>query len=126
MKHLLKLLLPLLLCGACPVIATTSCPSVRISSAEYIRGTEAVRRLPELRKWSGTHSFQVAFSPKNEVRSVVHGHCYWTVSVYADRPERLELWHIFAIDSRGHVALVDNPIDGTFVPLKHLRQIDQP
>lgn len=105
-----------------PAVATTNCTSIAVGSAAYIRATEAVRRLPEFREWSNTHSFPVTFIAQNDGEVVVKGRCYWSVSVYADHPERLELWHIFAVRIGGGVKYVQGPTSGAFISLKAWRR----
>jgi hypothetical protein len=102
-----------------PALAT-SCSSVAVGSAAYIRATEVVSGLPEFQAWA-THSFPIAFNAQNDGEVVVNGRCYWSVSVYADRPERLELWHIFAVHIHGGVSYVQSTTNGAFISLKAWR-----
>jgi hypothetical protein len=105
-----------------PALAATICSSVAAGSAAYIRATEAVSRLPEFQAWSSTHSFPVTFSAQNDGEVVVNSRCLWSVSVYADHPERLELWHIFAVRIGDGVKYVQSPTSGAFISLKAWRR----
>ena len=121
MKHFRKIMLITYLWAALSAAAATDCSLVAVGSTAYIRATKAVSRLPEFRAWSRTHSFPIAFIAEFDRQVVVEGRCYWSVSVYANRPERLGLWNVFAVRDPGGVTYVDNPIDGTFIPLKAWR-----
>jgi hypothetical protein len=100
--------------------ATPKCSARAEGSASYVSATEAVRQLPEYRAWSSTHSFPVAFGAPMDEEVLVEGTCYWSVSVYADRPERLELWHIFYVRLSSRVVLVQDA-EGDPISLKKWR-----
>jgi hypothetical protein len=65
-----------------------------------------VERLDEFKAWRASHAFPVAFSLGETTTAQVRAECYWQVPVYADRPERFELWHIFYVSSRRDKMLV--------------------
>ena len=97
--------------------AASKCSAPAEGSAAYARAADAVRHLSEFRAWSKSHSFPVAFGTPNDKKVLVQGQCYWSVSVYADRPERLELWHVFLVRSPSKVAFVQDPESGSPVSL---------
>jgi hypothetical protein len=51
----------------------------------------------------------------------LEGRCYWTVSVFASRPERLELWNVFFVEAKGKGLLVQDPESGEAVSLQQWR-----
>jgi len=106
---------------ACSAQAAPSCAALAEGSAAYVRAAEAVRHLAEFQAWSKSHSFPVAFGTPNDKEVLVQGRCYWSVSVYADRPERLELWHIFFVRSPSEVAFVQDIRSGSPVSLSAWR-----
>lgn len=108
-------------CLASSVQAASECGASAQGSAAYARAADAVRLLSEFRAWSKSHSFPVAFGTPNDKEVLVQGQCYWSVSVYADRPERFELWHIFLVRSPSKVAFVKDPESGTPVALSAWR-----
>ena len=87
-------------------LAAPKCTAHAEGSNAYARATEVVSQLPEYRAWSRSHSFPVAFGAPMDKEVLVAGICYWSVSVYADRPERLELWHIFFVRLPSRVVFV--------------------
>lgn len=97
--------------------AASKCSEPAEGSAAYARAADAVRHLSEFRAWSKSHSFPVAFGTPNDKEVLVQGLCYWSVSVYADRPERLELWRVFLVRSPSKVAFVEDPESGSPVSL---------
>ena len=101
--------------------AATDCSPIAAGSAAYMHSTEAVRRLPEFRAWSRTHSFPIAFNAAVDGQIFVDGRCFWSVAVFANRPERLELWNVFAVSPRDGVSYVDDPTVGEFITLKAWR-----
>ena len=103
------------------VQAASKCNASAEGSAAYARAANAVRHLSEFRAWSRSHSFPVAFGTPNDKEISVKGQCYWTVSVYADRPERFELWHIFLVRPPSRVAFVQDPESGNPVSLSAWR-----
>ncbi len=112
----------LLLC----VVATTAnaasgCNAQALNSPGYAHAITAVRNLPELTAWSKSHSFPVAFGESLDKQERLDGRCYWSVSVYANRPERLELWHIFYVEASGKRLLVQDPISGDTISLQKWR-----
>ncbi len=92
----------------------------------YLHATREVRRLPEFRTWSRSHSFPVTFGAPSDTQRLVAGKCYWSVSVYAARPERLELWHIFYVRQSRKVELIQDPVNGEPVSLAAWRKQGDP
>jgi hypothetical protein len=63
----------------------------------------------------------VAFGESFDKQERLEGRCYWSVSVYANRPERLELWHIFYVEVDGKRLLVQDPVSGDTISLQRWR-----
>lgn len=102
--------------------AEARCSAHAEDSTVYARATEVVRHLPEFRAWLKSHRFPVAFGAPIDKEVVIEGRCYWSVSVYADRPERLELWNVFFVRRAEKVALVQENVSGTPIPLAAWRK----
>ncbi len=97
------------------------CAADAMHAAGYARSIMAVRQLPELDAWSRSHAFPVAFGESVDKQVVLDGQCYWSVSVFASRPERLELWNIFYVQSNGKRVLVQDPVSGDAISLEQWR-----
>jgi len=54
------------------------------------------------------------------------GQCYWSVSVFADRGERLEPWHIFFVRPSSKSTLVQDPASGEPISLATWRKKNAP
>ena len=124
MKTYTRMLATLLVCMGCiggASGAATSCNAVALDSAGYARSIQSVRELPELVQWSRSHRFPVAFGESIDKQLRLQGRCYWSVSVYANRPERLELWQIFYVDANGKRVLVQDLVSGVAIPLQQWR-----
>jgi hypothetical protein len=80
-----------------------------------------VLALPETRIWRKTHSFPVSVVPAVDAKRALENGCFWSVAVYAARPERLELWHIFFVEVGGDRILVSD-VNGKEVPLSQWRK----
>jgi hypothetical protein len=102
---------------ACSAHAASSCTALAEGSAAYVGAAEAIRHLPEFQSWSKSHSFPVAFGTPNDKEVLVQGRCYWSVSVYSDRPERLELWNVFLVRPPSKIAFVQGLESGSPVSL---------
>jgi hypothetical protein len=100
--------------------ATPKCSAHAEGSATYVSATKVVSQLPEYRAWSSAHSFPVAFGAPMDEETLVNGKCYWSVSVYADRTERLELWHIFYVHLSSKTLLIQDS-EGDPIALKKWR-----
>jgi hypothetical protein len=108
------------------VLAGTACAAPQCNgqaegSTAYARAADAVLALPELQAWARSLAFPVAFGTANDRQIWVHGHCDWSVSVYADRPERLELWHVFYVQPPGKIAYVQDLQSGRPIALSAWR-----
>lgn len=90
------------------VHAIPKCSARAEGSADYVNATKVVSQLPEYRAWSSTHSFPVVFGAPMDEEVLVNGKCYWSVSVYASQPERLELWHIFYVRLSSKAVLIQD------------------
>ncbi len=107
--------------------AASSCHADALDSAGYARAIQSVRELPELVQWSRSHRFPVAFGESIDKQLRLRGRCYWSVSVYANRPERMELWQIFYVEANGKRMLVQDPVSGMAISLHQWRsQSDKP
>ena len=105
----------------CAANVDGKCNGVAEGSADYNRAADVVRQLPEYQAWSRSHSFPVAFGSVTDKKRLVGGKCYWSVSVYADRPDRLELWRVFLVRRSSSRVLIEN-IDGEPIPLATWRK----
>lgn len=92
--------------------AASSCNAQALNSPGCAHALESVRNLPELAAWYSTHNFPVAFGESLDKQERLDGRCYWSVSVYANQPERLELWHIFYVEADGKRLMVQDPVSG--------------
>ena len=101
--------------------AANSCNAQALNAPGYAHALESVRNLPELAAWSRTHGFPVAFGESLDKQERLDGRCYWSVSVYANRPERLELWHIFYVEADGKRLMVQDPVSGDAISLHKWR-----
>ena len=117
----LPLSVSLALCVAFSAHAEARCSGAAKGSSDYKRAAEIVRHLPEYQAWSRSHSFPVAFGSFTDKRVLVKGKCYWSVSVYADRADRLELWHVFLVRRSSARVLIENT-EGERVPLAQWRK----
>ncbi len=113
----------LLLCAiAATAQAAPSCNAQALNSTGYAQAIASVRNLPELTAWAKSHAFPIAFGESLDKQERLDGRCYWSVSVYANRPERLELWHIFYVEANnGKRLLVQDPISGDTISLQKWR-----
>lgn len=97
------------------------CDAQALHAPDYQRAVDTVRRLPELVAWSRSHAFPVAYGESMDQQVALEGRCYWSVSVYASRPERLELWNVFFVEAKGKSLLVQDPESGEAVSLQQWR-----
>lgn len=112
----------LVLCSASGAVqAASKCNAMALNSPSYTQAIETVRHLPELAVWSRSHGFPVAFGESMDKQERLDGRCYWSVSVYASRPERLELWQIFYVEAAGKRLLVQDPVSGEAISLQKWR-----
>ncbi len=105
--------------------ASASCDATAQSSEkEYLQSVQLVEKIPELKSWRRSHKFKVAFGSPMDKQTLFLGQCYWSVSVYADRPERLELWREFYVDLHTQKILVVN-FEGDPISLPRARKNKQ-
>ena len=116
---LMAYVLAFILAGAAQ--AAPQCNGQAEGSTDYARAADAVLALPEFQAWSRSLAFPVAFGTANDRQIWVHGRCDWSVSVYADRPGRLELWHVFYVHPPGKVAYVQELQSGRPIALRAWR-----
>ena len=100
--------------------APSACVSPPIESKAFSTAADIVRRLPEVKSWSGSHSFPVTYDSiaKPLLR---HGRCFISVGVSANRPDRLELWHLFYVHAQSRTVLIQDPVTGYVMSLKEWR-----
>ncbi len=103
------------------VYAAPTCNAQAMDSAAYAQALDVVRQLPELTTWSRAHGFPVVFGESLDKQQRLEGRCYWSVSVYANRPERLELWHTFYVEAEGKRLRVQDPVSGNTISLQKWR-----
>jgi hypothetical protein len=121
LRYLLRLLCALLCCGCGAGHTAPACDAVALHADEYAHAVKSVQHLPELGAWSRSHMFPVVYGQSVDKQVLMHGHCYWSVSVYANRPDRLELWHVFYVGITGKQLLVLDAVSGTAIPLQKWR-----
>jgi hypothetical protein len=80
-----------------------------------------VLALAETKAWSNSHPFPVVVMPEIDKKQGLGGRCYWSVTVYASRPERMELWHVFFAELEGDRILISDS-NGAVVTLDHWRR----
>jgi len=97
------------------------CDAQALHARDYQRSVATVRRLPELVAWSRSHTFPVAYGESLDQQVALEGRCYWSVSVYANTPEQLELWNVFFVEPKGKHVLVQDPESGEAISLQTWR-----
>jgi hypothetical protein len=116
-----RLLTAVALAVACVTSHASNCEGPALGAADYDRAVKTVLDLPETRAWSRTHVFPVSVLPANDGRRAMKNGCYWSVTVDANRPERLETWHVFFVQVRGKRMLISD-LNGNEVPLDQWRR----
>ncbi len=124
MKYVMSIIALLML--NCPVWAARKCDALATGASEYKQAINAVRKLPEFHSWSAAHSLPVVFSEPMD-REVKHkGKCFWSVTVYVNRLDRLERWQSFLASSAKGVAYVQGSTSGENISLaKWHKQVRQ-
>jgi hypothetical protein len=102
--------------------AASKCNGTAAGSKAYVRATQVVHKLPEVEQWSRSHQFPVAYGSMVDKQVLIGGKCYWSVTVYADRTERLELWQVFYVGSGESAILVEDSARGEPVSIAEWRQ----
>jgi hypothetical protein len=102
--------------------ASPSCAASAEPSAAYAAATHVVQALPQVRAWQQSHGLPVVYGAPADKQVLIAGSCYWSVSVYANHPERLELWHVFYVAVQGGRVLVQDQVSGEPLALEALRQ----
>jgi len=100
--------------------AKQACLPPTMEEPDFVLSETLVSRLPELKKWAQSHHFRVAYGTTRQALGL-NGRCYVLVTVSADRPERLELWHIFYVHPSSKSMLVMDPTIGDPIPLSQWR-----
>jgi hypothetical protein len=98
-----------------------ACAAVAEGSSDYDRATRVVLQLPEVKTWAKSHSFPVAFMPVVDKQKPIARRCFWSVTVYASRPERMDLWHSFFVEVGGTKVMVMN-LEGEPISLAQWRK----
>ena len=101
--------------------AAPRCDESALHAAGYAHSIKSVERLPEWVAWSRSHPFPVTYGQSVDRQVLLKGRCYWSVSVYANRPERQELWRVFYVDVSGTRLLVQDIVSGNAISLKTWR-----
>ncbi|MCG2595158.1 hypothetical protein LZ009_20455 [Ramlibacter sp. XY19] len=96
------------------------CSGAAAGVKDYERAVKQVLALREIKAWRRTHPFPVSVVPEVDKKQMVGSRCYWSVTVYANRPERLELWNVFFVELNGRHMLVSDP-NGDEVSLNQWR-----
>lgn len=97
--------------------AAPGCGENAEGSTAYLKAAEVVQSLPEFQAWSKSHSHPVVFGAPMDKEVLLNDQCYWSVSVFADRKERLELWHIFFVRPSSNTTLVQDSASGEPISL---------
>jgi hypothetical protein len=91
-------------------------------SKAYERAVRQVMRLPELKRLQKAQPYPVAWMEIVDKETLIEGKCYWTVTIYLDRPDRMELWQGFYVRKSDQRILVDSPDGGDPVTLTEWRK----
>ena len=119
-----RVLLALLL--AClPVAASAVCAPAQAGTPAFESAARQIQQLPELNAWSRSQPFPVAYDSSAEPL-VRKGRCYQAIAVYANRPERLEVWHLFYVNAANRSVLIQEPVTGEVIPLNQWRSRQRP
>jgi len=110
MKGYLAFVLLLALSGA--VSAESNCQAHSNATGSFQRAIGRVSKLPELQEWKARHKFPVAYGLGGDEQQLIAGICRWVVPVFADRPERRELWNTFYVSAASRTIYVMNPATG--------------
>ncbi len=119
-KAVFQLVTVLALPFAGPAYAAGTCAGSAKGSYEYLEAIESVKQLPEFKRWSSSHR-RVVFGERVDKKVASEGRCYWSVSVFADRGPRLEMWHVILVGPKGREILIDDA-DGETIPLEQWRK----
>jgi hypothetical protein len=77
-----------------------------LAPQSYSRAANQVARLPETLAWQKTHIYPLTLGLPMDKQVQIGKACFWEVSVYANRPERLELWNTFLVPIQGRALMV--------------------
>ena len=101
-----------LLSTICSAMDRSECAANAEGSEAYVLAANTVREMPEFQSWSKSHSYPIAFGTFADKEVAILGKCYWSVSVYANLPERFELWNVFFVRLPNDVAFVQKQVSG--------------
>lgn len=94
-----------------------------LEQSRTARPERAIGKLPEFRKTATglppERHMVVGSGPMLSVLSI-GASCFVSVPVYVDHGDRLELWHVFLLDTQGRVSHIQD-LDGNYVTLKRWR-----
>jgi hypothetical protein len=119
--RLLVALIGMLLVGG-SAYASPSCTKSAERSQSYAVAAHVLQAIPEVRAWEHAHRLPVVYGSPVDKQVIVGGSCYWSVSVYANHPDRLELWQVFYVAIQGKRVLVQDQVSGEPVPLEAWRR----
>jgi hypothetical protein len=105
------------------VHAKPVCAAAAQGSAEYKSAVDLVRLLPEFKRWMASHTFPVVFGEPFDKEVLVHDKCFWSVSVYANRPDRLEPWMDFLVYFRDREIFVPSEDGDDYVTISRWRKM---
>jgi hypothetical protein len=105
----------------CAANAQGACDALAEGAADYDRARKVVVALPEVNAWAQSHSFPIAFMPVVDKQQRIAQRCFWSVTVYASRPERTELWRSFFVQVGGNMVMVRN-LEGEPISLAKWRK----
>ena len=91
----------------------------------YSQAVQTVMRLPEIRSWQQKQAQKLVMGASVDVQTLIGQTCYWEVSVYANRTDRLELLQVFLVTQKGKPVLIRDS-EGEAVSLKKWRQLSKP
>jgi hypothetical protein len=97
------------------------CAGSAKGSQEYREAADAVFQLPEFKDWSQSHRQPVVLGERVDKKVPFEGRCYWSVSVYAGRGARLEMWHVLLVGDKGREIYIDDG-EGETISLNQWRK----
>jgi hypothetical protein len=84
-----------------------ACNETASSSAKsYSRAADRITLLPETLAWQRTHSHPIVLGLPTDRQVLIEKSCFWEVSVYANRSERLELWNTFLVPTQNRPLMI--------------------
>jgi hypothetical protein len=91
------------------------------NTAEYSQAAQIVLLLPEIRSFQQKQVHKLVTNASVDGQTLIGQTCYWEVTVYVNRPDRLVLWQVFLVNQLGKPVLVRDS-EGEAITLKKWRQ----